>query len=68
MDKYVFFDIDGTLNETERTFEGIPEALAELKERGYKLVICSNTYPEHIEKVLDVLGIRRASISWRRIS
>ena len=36
MDKYVFFDIDGTLNETERTFEGIPEALAELKERGYK--------------------------------
>lgn len=125
MDKYVFFDIDGTLNETDRyavaayqkalkkrgidasredviaciglspeaiierlfgrlddsereewradikeyefaimeenarTFDGIPEALTELKEQGYKLVICSNAYPEHIEKVLDVLGIRR---------
>ncbi len=47
------------MEETARTFEGIPEALAELKERGYKLVICSNAYPEHIEKVLDVLGIRR---------
>lgn len=47
------------MEETARTFDGIPEALAELKEKGYKLVICSNAYPEHIEKVLDVLGIRR---------
>lgn len=47
------------MEETARTFEGISEALAKLKEQGYKLVICSNAYPEHIEKVLDVLGIRR---------
>lgn len=47
------------MEENARTFDGIPEALTELKEQGYKLVICSNAYPEHIEKVLDVLGIRR---------
>lgn len=47
------------MEETARTFVGIPKTLTELKEQGYKLVICSNAYPEHIEKVLNVLGIRR---------
>ena len=38
-------------------FEGIPEALATLKEQGCTLAICSNAYPEHILNVLKVIGL-----------
>lgn len=40
-----------------RTFDGISEVLQALKNAGYGLAICSNAFPEQIDKVLEVLGI-----------
>lgn len=51
MNKAVFLDRDGTINvdvdylhETEKLvfIEGVPQALAQLKKMGYKLVVISN--------------------------
>lgn len=39
------------------TFEGIEETLTALKSAGYGLSICSNAYPDHINRVLSALRL-----------
>ncbi len=40
------------------TYPGIPEALARLREKGYKIALCSNGAEGYIRFILDVLGIQ----------
>lgn len=46
------------MEKNARPFDGIPEALEELKSEGYKLAICSNNFPEHISHVLKAIHVR----------
>lgn len=46
------------MEENARPFEGIPEALQQLKTEGYRLAICSNNFPEHIEHVLKAIRVQ----------
>ncbi|MDD3361974.1 MAG: HAD family hydrolase [Hespellia sp.] len=39
------------------SFEGMKETLFQLKEKGIGLAICSNAFPDHIEHVLDAIGL-----------
>ena len=45
------------MKEKARPFEGMEETLQILKERHYKLGICSNAYPDHIHNVLSTIGL-----------
>lgn len=38
-------------------FKGIKETLVSLKEKGYGLAICSNAFSDHIEHVLEAIGL-----------
>lgn len=40
-------------------FPGVRESLEKLQEAGYGLAICSNAFPEHIERVLEMIGVRQ---------
>lgn len=40
-------------------FDGIKETLQRLLDDGYGLAICSNAFPEHIEQVLETIGVRK---------
>ena len=54
-------DIEGLeyqlMKENAHPFEGVEEALNELKAAGFKLAICSNAFPTHISNVLNALGL-----------
>lgn len=63
MKKYIIFDIDGTLNQTEKyrnlyeqPFPKIKESLLQLKKEGYKLAVCSNATEIHINAVKQLIG------------
>lgn len=40
-------------------FPGVRESLEKLRDAGYGLAICSNAYPEHIEHVLEMIGVKQ---------
>ena len=48
------------LRQSGRLYDGVPELLAALQERGYQLAICSNGSREYVETALTTTGIRRA--------
>lgn len=39
-------------------FDGMKETLQKLKQQGFKLAVCSNAFPDHIEHVLQAIGLR----------
>ena len=42
-----------------RLFDGVPELIAALYERGYRLAICSNGSRDYVETALEMTGILR---------
>jgi len=46
------------LKQVGTLFEGVPELLRQLTERGYRLAICSNGSREYVETALTVTNIR----------
>lgn len=38
-------------------FDGMKETLWTLKQMGYRLAVCSNAFPDHIEHVLQAIGL-----------
>lgn len=46
------------LKQVGTLFEGVPELLRQLAERGYRLAICSNGSREYVETALTVTNVR----------
>jgi phosphoglycolate phosphatase len=40
-----------------RTYPGVKRTIKGLKERGIKVAVCSNAYPDHISKILKYIGM-----------
>ena len=57
MDKILFFDIDGTLGQHGVITESNLKALHLLKEKGYKLAICSNASKWELDVILRKLEV-----------
>lgn len=47
------------LKSVGRLYDGVPELIAALYERGYRLAICSNGSRDYVETALEATGIRR---------
>lgn len=47
------------LKQSGKLYNGVPELLAELQQRGYQLAICSNGSRDYVESALEATGIRR---------
>ena len=43
-----------------KLYDGVPELIAALQKRGYRLAICSNGSREYVEAALETTGIRAA--------
>jgi phosphoglycolate phosphatase len=43
-----------------KLYDGVPELIAALQKRGYRLAICSNGNKEYVEAALETTGIRAA--------
>ena len=48
------------LKSAGRLYDGVPELIAALQKRGYRLAICSNGSREYVETSLETTGIRAA--------
>ena len=48
------------LKRVGKLYDGVPELIAALQERGYRLAICSNGSREYVETALEMTGIRAA--------
>jgi HAD superfamily hydrolase (TIGR01549 family) len=47
-----------------RAFDGVPDLLAELRERGMKVVLASSGAPDHVDAYLDLFDGRRLADAW----
>ena len=47
------------LKQVGMLYDGVPEMLQQLTERGYQLAICSNGSRDYVETALEATGIRR---------
>ena len=47
------------LKQSGKLYNGVPELLAALQQRGYQLAICSNGSRDYVETALEATGIRR---------
>ena len=48
------------LKSVGKLYDGVPELIAALQKRGYRLAICSNGSREYVEAALETTGIRPA--------
>lgn len=56
-------EFDRLLDEVQ-PFEGAYELLAEVKERGFRLVLASSGKSQHVEAFLDLVGARELADAW----
>ncbi len=56
-------EFDALIGEVQ-PFEGAPELLAEVKERGFRLVLASSGKAEHVEVFLDLIDGRSLADAW----